>query len=136
MSIYIIIFFIYYIYSRKNGIKKNEKIKLNPPKIERFVISNDFEDNEEEDNNKEINKKVNIENNKENKIIIQVEKKVTDENREKKSIDELLVYNLEEKKYKIKKYKHSIKNISRNDKLHSIRNTNNSKQKKVMKMKI
>ena len=51
ISIYIILFCIYYIYSRKFKLEKNEEIKLNPPKIEKFNISDDLEEEEKEENN-------------------------------------------------------------------------------------
>ena len=64
ISIYIILFCIYYIYSRKYKLEKNEEIKFNPPKIEKFNISDDLEEEKEENNN-----------NKDNQSIIHIEKK-------------------------------------------------------------
>ena len=123
ISFFIILFFIFYIYSKKNIFKKYTKNKLNPPKIHKFDISDDFEDNEEEKN-------------KQAQIIIQVENKVKEITNEEKQSNDLLFDNLDEKKYKINRYKHSIKNYSKNNKLPSLNNTNSQKNKNIDNEKV
>ena len=131
ISVYILIFFVYYICSKNNKYKIYKKIKLNPPKIQKFDISDDFEDNEEEEQNKEKNKENIKENKNENQIIVQVENKDKEiENGEKKSID-FLILNMPQKKYK-----HSIKNNKRNNKLPPINNTNSKNDAKIEKEKV
>ena len=127
ISVYILIFLVYYICSKNNSYKIYKNIQLNPPKIQKFDISDDFEDNEEEEQNK-VNSK---ENKNENKIIVQMENNNKEiQNGEKKSID-FLILNTEKKKYK-----HSIKNNKRNNKLPPINYTNAKQDKIIEKEKV
>ena len=125
ISIYIILFCIYYIMSTKND--ELEKFKFNPPKIEKFSIIDDLE--EENNDNNDLDK--NINNNNKNDKIIQLEKK-EEEKDDKKSNSMILINNNIDKKINklLKKNKHNIKNIKRNNEPPLIFNVNSQSKTK------
>ena len=104
--IYLILLIAYFITSKNN--KSNKEIKLNPPKVDKFYITDDFEEEDKE------GKKDNENENKNEESKKQIDnKKVEIETPNKKSYI-ILSDNIIGKRNKKQIHKHSIKNIKNN----------------------
>ena len=92
ISTYIILYILYFLYSRKNSFQKFEEIKLNPPKIVNFNVLDDLEEEEEKEEEKEVKKE------KEQKEEIEEKKEKGEkeqiEGKEQKEENNLKIFNI------------------------------------------